>query len=119
MNRMPNWAAWALGIAGVLAVISVLLSISGCCPISLRPEVVHVSHISQHFQDKYDSSLGYNAVMLDLHLEPARHLEVDIADGAVLGPQHVNAYGNPYVNGLMGPREVFSATIAWDIPVHR
>lgn len=99
------------------ALLLAAILLTGCCPVSLRPEVTHVSHISQHFSSD-PTNYGYNDVALDLHLEPTRHMMIDVSDGIILNHGGSN-HGVQYTGAMMGPREVFSATVGWDIPLWR
>lgn len=94
--------------------LPIILTLTGCSVASIRPEITHVSHISQHFGAN-KTNYGYDEVAIDLHLEPVRHLEIDIAEGVVL--EGKSDYGLGY-GALVGPRETFSATIGYDIPLH-
>jgi hypothetical protein len=105
-------------VALILLALGIGSSLSGCCTVSLRPELTHVSHLTQHFQTEYDQSLGYNEAALDLHIEPVRHLMIDVSEGMILERQQ-HYGGVPFAGALEGPRETFQGTIAWDIPLRR
>ena len=94
------------------------LGLTGCGTlVSLRPEVEHVSHVSQHF-GSHPTNYGYDAALVDLHIETAKHLIIDVADGVVLEPEHHFPDGTSYNGGLVGPKEVFQMTVGWDIPLN-
>lgn len=95
-----------------ILIIPVLLIMASCATsVSLRPEMIHVSHASQHFGSN-PTNYGYDEAALDLHLQNG-HVIVDISEGAVLEKQSgPDAYG-----ALEGPRETFTAIIGYDIPI--
>lgn len=94
-------------------IVLLALGLTGCAALepTVRLEVQHTSHLTQHFSAT-DYNCGYETAMIDLHWQYDR-LHLDIADGLVLDSRDrlvMQAYG-----GLAGPREVFQATASLDV----
>jgi len=96
-----------------LATGAILLASCSALEPTVRLEIEHTSHITQHFAAAdNDLNCGYNAVMVDLHWQYER-LHLDVADGLNVSPQDAQfrqAYG-----ALAGPRETFQATASFDV----
>ena len=92
------------------------VALSGCCTVSVLPEITHVSHLTQHFGPR-PTDFGYNAALLDLHIEPTKHVFIDVAEGIILDRGGTTNTGYQYAGALLGPREVFVATVGMDIPL--
>lgn len=100
--------------------IACALMMTGCAvlvPNSIPVEVTHVSHASQHFGSE-PTNFGYNEVSAGLKWNVTRDLSVKVEEGIVLDkPVYYHTQDNgrqPMYGDLLGPREVFSATIAYE-----
>ncbi len=100
--------------------------LSGCSvmhtvePNSLPIEVTHVSHISQHFGND-TSNYGYNSVSLGAKWQ-VNHLSIMVSEGIVLDSAETYTYvdtGKQFQmrGGLLGPRDVFTGRITYEIPL--
>jgi hypothetical protein len=98
----------------VLAAIAV--AIQGCAlmPDALEPEVIHVSHATQHIVDHTD--FGYNEIALAAKWAPNDHLRIEISEGVNVNKYWPSPYG-PQYGSFVGPREVFDARIGYEIPL--
>jgi hypothetical protein len=100
------------------------LALQGCAliPSSIPIQIEHVSHLTQHEPfTSHPTGLEYNSISAGLKWTPARNLSIKITEGVVLGgPVYYNTKndGRETMYGdLLGPREVFSATVEYDIPL--
>lgn len=90
--------------------------IPGCClvPNSVRPEIEHESHLSQHEPfAEHPTNLGVNIASVMLHWD-LPHSYLEIGDGVAISPRTGLGYGD-----IEGPREEFSARVGIVIPVRR
>lgn len=100
-----------LTLVAALAAASLL---GGCClvPNSVRPEVEHISHVSQHFgADKTNFGSETVGVIARWNMGDAY---LDVGESYNFSPDHTQCPG-----GLCGPREVFSARIGYTIEVRK
>jgi len=92
------------------------LSLSGCClvPNSVRPEVEHLSHLSQHEPfTEHATTLGVTMANIMLHWD-LPHSYIEIGDGIALNRHEWLGYGE-----IEGPREEFSARVGLIIPLRK
>lgn len=105
--------------ASTLLVVTLL---SGCAlaPVSAPIEITHVSHLTQHFE-RLKTDFGYDTVNVGLKWAPSPGLSIKIEEGIGLDSEsHINTryYGNqPAFGALLGPREVFTGSITYEIPL--
>lgn len=87
--------------------LSFLLSGCALLPDSVRPEIEHLSHVTQHepFTD-HPTEYGANLANLLLHWD-LPHAYIELGEGYSLAPR----------SEIMGPREQFSARIGLVIPL--
>ena len=107
-----------------LALLSTAALLTGCStlrtlePNSIPIEVTHVSHLTQHAPfTSTPHSYGYNSIAIGAKWVPLPHLSISVSEGLLLEREHVNAYGQQWCGSLMGPREVFTGKIAYEIPL--
>lgn len=94
-----------------------LAALGGCAtlePDSLVPEVVHVSHATQHIVDHTD--FGYNEVALAARWRPTAHAVLEVSEGVNVNRKWPSPYG-PQYGSFVGPREVFEARFGYEIPL--
>lgn len=98
-------------------VIIVLLLLSGCAamPDSIEPELVHVSHATQHIGSNR-TEFGYNEVAIAAKWRPTVHFTIEMSEGYNVNRQWHSPYGSQY-GSLIGPREVFELRAGWEIPI--
>lgn len=90
--------------------LAISLATAGCAlaPNSVRPEIEHMSHATQHFganQTNYGSDMANVVAHWDF-----RRAYLELAEGVSLDPRwpHMDAYGE-----TVGPREEFTARIGY------
>ena len=85
-------------------------------PLGVGPlEADHVSHASQHAPfTREPTDYGYESLNAGLRWRPVQGLTVDALEGAVLNRHYcdTNSYG-----AMVGPREVFTARVTYEIQV--
>lgn len=99
-----------------IIIVLAALSLSGCClvPNSVRPELSHESHLTQHEPfTGHPTNLGVNIASLMLHWD-LPHSYIEIGDGIAISPRTGLGYGD-----IEGPREEFSARIGLVIPIRK
>jgi len=97
----------AVAIAGAL--------LTGCSHTAVLLEADHVSHASQHAPfTREPTDYGYESLNAGLRWRPVQGLTVDALEGAVLNRHYcdTNSYG-----AMVGPREVFTARVTYEIQV--
>ena len=99
--------------------LAAVLSLSGCClaPNSVRPELQHLSHASQHAPfTSHPTNYGANTLELMAHWD-LPHAYVEIGEGIALESQWATAEGAHGGCGeIEGPREQFIARFGLVIP---
>jgi hypothetical protein len=126
MIRVVKLIYWlcvaAISVFGIICLLGGCSTLRQIEPDSIPVEVTHVSHITQHqpFTNS-PTAFGYNEISAGLKWTPTRNFSIKITDGIVLGsPVYYNTaqYGRqPVYGNLFGPRETFSATLSYDIPL--
>lgn len=102
------------------------LLLTGCTvmrtiePSSLPIEVTHVSHLTQHF-GRDPTNYGYDAVSVGAKWRVS-NLSLTVSEGVVLEPRQTWTFSDTgqqveLHSGLVGPREVFTGRITYDIPL--
>lgn len=113
----------AVALVGVI--ILTLVALLGCSTLrTLEPdylpvEVDHVSHLTEHqpFTD-HPHSYGYNDIAIGAKWVPMPHLSITVSEGVILEGRHVNTFtGTQWHGSLMGPKEVFTGRLVYDIPL--
>lgn len=94
------------------------LSVTGCAsliPNSVRPEIEHLSHATQHFQT-FDPNYGSELFNLVAHWDIKQHAYLEIAEGVDLDRfyRSSNSYGE-----ILGNREEFTARVGWVFTVRK
>lgn len=99
------------------AVILISLLMAGCeamVPNVLRPEIEHVSHLTQHapFTSSPDN-YGYDQVSITARWNTTEHTILEVSEGINLDRYFNNppAYG---YGALCGPREIFTARFGYE-----
>lgn len=109
----------------ILVVIGVTL-IAGCAslrdlePSSIPIEVTHVSHLTQHL-DSNPTNYGFDSVSVGLRWRVG-NFSATVLEGVVLENARtwtVDSTGQqiPLHGGLLGPREVFTGRLSYEIPL--
>jgi hypothetical protein len=99
--------------------LTMALGISGCAtivPNSIRPELEHISHASQHAPfTSSPTRYGANMANLVLHWDLPKHFTAELAEGVDLDRHYrdTNSCGE-----IMGPREEFTARIGYTFTIH-
>jgi hypothetical protein len=96
--------------------IATLLTLSACAiaPNSVRPELEHMSHISQHF-GAHPTDDAANLVNVVAHWDTPHHTYVEVAEGFNLSPPGSDgSFGEIY-----GPREQFSARVGYVFEIRK
>jgi hypothetical protein len=91
-----------------------MLSLTGCAPDYIRPEIGHESHITQHQPfTEHPNTYGttYAGVTLQWNVD---RVQIELSDSLALGPRTGNTYGE-----IAGPREEFGARIGWNFAVKK
>jgi hypothetical protein len=97
-----------------IIVLILALTAAGCAiaPNSIRPELEHMSHLTQHF-GSHPTDDAANLVNVVAHWDTPHHTYLEIAEGInVSPPGSDNSYGE-----IFGPREQFSARFGYVIQV--
>lgn len=82
---------------------------SGCClaPNTVRTEVQHVSHLTQHFGPDR-TNMGYEAFNVVAQWRKGGAY-LDVGDGVNVSPRD----GYRCIGGMCGPREIFTASVGY------
>lgn len=91
------------------AIVTVSL-LTGCAalePNSIRPELGHVSHASQHF-GSHPTNYGFDTAVLVAHWQ-AHSAYIDVSEGYVIERKEYGACG-----ALWGGHEVFQARVGYE-----
>lgn len=102
-----------------VAVVIVTGVVSGCAlsPDSIRPEIEHMSHISQHFTSE-PTHYGANLATVMAHWDVRKIAYMEIGEGIVLDhPSGCVACGDAGYGEIIGPREQFIARMGLIIPL--
>lgn len=105
------WAAYLLSIL----IISLFAGCAEMRPVSLPIELTHVSHASQHFE-AHPTDYGYNAVSIGAKWRPMPGMTIVLSEGYVLNHEY-RLHGLPMAGGLVGPAEIFTGRIVYEIPL--
>lgn len=83
--------------------------LSGCClaPNTVRTEVQHVSHLTQHFGPDR-TNMGYEAFNVVAQWKKGGAY-LDVGDGVNVSPRD----GYVCTGGMCGPREIFTASVGY------
>jgi hypothetical protein len=96
------------------------MALTGCAlaPDSIRPELQHLSHVSQH-QPFTDSPTNFGATMATVMAHwDIPHAYVEVGEGIVLDSLSArNAAGETAYGEIEGPREQFIGRVGLIIPV--
>jgi hypothetical protein len=103
-----------------LLILVAILALHGCVlvPNSIRPEVEHMSHATQHEPfTSHPTNYGVNMVDLVAHWDIKKIAYVEIGEGIALGkPTGCAQYADAGYGEVIGPREQFIARIGLIIP---
>jgi hypothetical protein len=96
---------------------ALLLALGGCAlvPNSVRPELEHISHATQHFGPD-QTSYGGTIVQLTAHWDAPHRFYLEMSEGVALGPYFP---GSNSFGGIVGPREEFTARVGYSFEVRR
>jgi len=109
-ERPPNfWGVLIILGAFMLGVAECSRAKADLLPDSVRAEIEHTSHISQHFGPD-PTNYGYDAASLVAHWSLGRRFSLEVSEGAVL-----ESCKPSWCGGLWGPREVFQARLGYTI----
>jgi hypothetical protein len=100
---------------GISALVVVLLSGCALIPDSVRPEIEHMSHATQHEPcTDHPTNYGVNIASVMLHWD-LPHAYLEVGDGLALNrPNTSGGYGE-----VWGPREQFTARVGLIIPIRQ
>lgn len=97
------------------------VSLSGCAivPDSIRPEVSHQSHMTQHWPiASHDTHYGSNMAELVAHWDVKKIAYLEIGEGISLDKKvGLTVQGDPIYGEIEGPREQFVARVGLVIPI--
>lgn len=122
---MKPWKELILwGVFYICTCWLMLLLLNGCSvmhtlePNALPIEFDHVSHLTQHepFTNR-PTAYGSNEVMLGAKWQPLPRFSVTLSDGITLGSTYTAPNGVQWHGSTVGPREVFTGRIAYEIPL--
>ena len=104
-----------------LAVGMSIVALGGCVlvPNSVRPEIEHFSHVTQH-EPFAATPTGYysDVAAVALHWDTPGRTFVEVADGVEIGPGWKRGPNFGY-GEMQGPREEFELRVGAVIPVRR
>jgi hypothetical protein len=99
----------SLSLASVMAAVAIAMS-GGCAlaPNSVRPEIEHISHATQHFGS--DTEYGANMLNAVAHWDVGKKVYVELSEGVNVSQhwQTTNSYGD-----IIGSREIFTARVGY------
>jgi len=97
-----------------------VLALSGCTlvPNSVRPEIEHKSHLTQHFAHDGQPDYGVEIVSILLHWD-LPHAYVEIGEGVALDHGGWQEGGFRRYGEIQGPREQFTARAGLIIPLRK
>jgi hypothetical protein len=118
MKRFSLSESVAMYLVAYAAVIFTLTRCLGGCalaPDSVRPELRHLSHLTQHapFTDA-PTRYGADTVGVYAHWDLPHRAFVEVGDGVSLDHHYSYGYGE-----VLGPREQFEARVGFDIRVRQ
>jgi len=104
--------------------ISLISLLAGCStlrtlePNSLPIEIDHVSHLTQHqpFTD-HPTAYGYEAFSIGAKWRPTPNFSISVSEGAILDHGYYGPTGKREYGALLGPREVFTGRLVYEIPL--
>ena len=102
-----------------IGIIALAVLLQGCvlAPDSIRPEVEHMSHVSQHFTSDhtyYSGHYGANTAEIVAHWD-LPHAYIEVGEGIPLD-KHWRAVGVEGYGEIEGPRDQFIARAGFIIP---
>jgi hypothetical protein len=98
--------------------LAFVLALSGCAvmPNDISPEIVHMSHVVQHF-GATPTNFGVNIAQLTARWNLQHNFHIEASEGIALDRHY--SYGDMQGCGeLQGPREEFTAKIGYTFHVH-
>lgn len=110
-------------ITNVMLVLIMSALASGCVamPDTVRPELTHMSHVTQHSPISHaaDYHFGSNTVGVILHWDTPLHAFIELGEAISLD-KRFDHDGNAYSYGeIMGPREQFIARIGYTLHIDK
>ncbi len=99
--------------------LALILLQSGCVlvPDSIRPEISHMSHLSQHWPfTNHGTNYGVNMIEVMAHWDFRGGAYTEVGEGMALNRR---AEDPEHCGEIQGPREQFIARAGWVIPLKR
>lgn len=92
-----------------------VVTLSGCAlaPNTIRTEVEHISHMSQHFGPDR-TNMGSESINVIARWDLG-HAYIEAGEGYNISP----ADGHECIGGLCGPREMFTAAVGYSFTVKK
>src|SRR5271156_4558855 len=92
-----------------------VIALGGCAlmPNSIRPEIAHMSHVSQHF-DEADGHNAINMAQVTVHWDLPKRFYVEATEGVALNAPN----GNGGFGEISGPRDQFTARVGYVFTIH-
>ncbi len=98
-----------------------IMSLSGCAivPDSIRPEIQHQSHMTQHWPiTSHETHYGVNTVELMAHWDVKKVAYFEVGEGIAIDRQSGCVQNQDVGYGeIIGPREQFLARVGLVIPI--
>ena len=100
-----------------LLVLAALCSGCALAPNTIRPELEHISHLTQHFGSN-QTRYGADIVSVVAHWDTPHHTFIEIGEGIDID-KRTQYKGEQQCGEIMGPREQFTARIGYTFTVKK